>query len=403
MAALSETRYHIALLPRLAFYRFALALIQGDKPQYELGLGRMDLRAGGELAPVYLADFARRARESGFNTAVLAGVRPTLGYRACMPRHLLACLLMVTTLVAACQPKPAATSSAVTPKRPSTAPEPRPKASLTTAAAPKALLVAAADSVELSGVVSMDGRYLERIGAGKREGAAIVLSGNAVGDGNAIAPASVISNNSGSVISSGGGSVISSGGGSVISSGGGRYRLQADAGEVQLPAAGLALYVRSLKTGEPISLGEDADGKPVQAIYSNAQGGYKVFLPRSVQEDNVEIVTLVPGISSDRTRLEVVTSAGSGTAKVDENASNASMLIRLAFVSFARAVIRGDEAVVAAGIGQGDVLINPEAPLRILRNYMSRAKASGLAMATAEQQDRAANRFVDIVLASTVM
>ena len=232
-------------------------------------------------------------------------------------------------------------------------------------------------TLPLAGLVRLDAGYLVAAGAGNvlsRNGSQIVAAGglNLIGadgasligadGGSLVGPdgASIVAAGAGNIVAAGGlnhqerapidasGNLVAAGGlnligadgGSLIGADGASYAL-AQAGAAtqagapplaagaQLPAAGLLVSVVRLSDGTYLPLGVDAEGHAVHAVYSNAQGGYEVWIPEA-ERGNVVIVASVPGSQDARLHLNRAAEPGAGgNLAVDEGASLATRYLRL--------------------------------------------------------------------------
>jgi hypothetical protein len=154
----------------------------------------------------------------------------------------------------------------------------------------------------------------------------------------AVEAGNVISNNGADLVSDHGGALISDAGGSLI--GKAKFRLaEADGVQVldatsgpslgaMLPAAAMQVAAISLRTGRALPLGEDPDGKPVYAIFTNLTGGYTLHLPAE-EAGNVLVVAGVPNVRDARLRYAALTPARAGVrAVLDEDAAAVTRTVR---------------------------------------------------------------------------
>jgi hypothetical protein len=228
----------------------------------------------------------------------------------------------------------------------------------------------------------------------------------AQGAGNVIAPAGIISQDGGGLISNDGGGLIGNDGGSLIGNDGAglvpkaRHLLEAAAVD-QVPAAGMALYVRSLDTHQKVSLGQGQDGKPVYVVYTNLKGEYEVYLPKDLTQ-NVEVVAFVPGKPDPRMHLAGITPPAVANTAVDDGTSTVITYIRFGFRNFARTILAGDDKQVLDAAKLGFLPGTREAAAPAIKELTDAVKAAGLdkvAAADPERRDRIADRITDIVLA----
>jgi hypothetical protein len=259
-----------------------------------------------------------------------------------------------------------------------------------------------------SSLVSNDGSTVIAQGGGN-----VIVSGLLIGKDGVISNdgGSVISNVGGNVVASGGGNVVASGGGNVVASGGGNavaktgaYGLLATPGAAAgtlLPAAGMAIYVRSFRTGKAIPLGVDAHGKPAYAIYTNLKGEYKLFLPPDLTE-NVDVVAFVPHKSNARLQYEQIARAGNFDAlSVDEDTGVMVKYIREAFSRSVLPIVQGDLAGAKARLRTSTF----EAPIKtafegLLASFVADAKASGYDKAPFAVQQKTARVFTELLLSA---
>jgi sugar lactone lactonase YvrE len=116
----------------------------------------------------------------------------------------------------------------------------------------------------------------------------------------------------------------------------------------ELPVRGALVGVISLSTGRPISLGLDAKGKGVPLVYTNAKGGFEVYLPDSITE-NVLIVSSLPRSKDGRLAVnQIINAAKTGNAATTDattvlteylRRTIASRLEELALSNFPKAAI----------------------------------------------------------------
>jgi hypothetical protein len=195
------------------------------------------------------------------------------------------------------------------------------------------------------------------------QGGAIIASGGgnivAAGGGNIVAAGggNIVAAGGGNIVAAGGGNIIAQGGGNAIAPGGGGYELLnrsgfgvlADAqastsanastapiagnlaanplGTV-LSATGMLVSAVSLRTHKYVPLGVNKDGKPVYAVYSNASGSYKVYVPQT-EVQNILLVANPPGLQDERTIYNVVsTPTLPDTVAVDEDSALVGRYLR---------------------------------------------------------------------------
>ncbi|MDB5102186.1 MAG: hypothetical protein JWM80_6607 [Cyanobacteria bacterium RYN_339] len=261
--------------------------------------------------------------------------------------YLLRSLTIAVLAIAACTPAPAARPVA----RASHGPDPL---AATASTAPgtsplpaRKLRRPPGELVTLAGSVALDGVFLASSGHGSlvsEHGAGIVANngGGVISDNGAgvVALAGsgrLVAGAAGNVISNNAGNILAEDDGNVVAGplGAAAFGLLEAApapatGELS-PVAGMRLTVRNLLTGLSLDLGVDPDGKPVQAVYSNAHGRFEVYLPTDVA-GNVRVDVTLPEGSDPRLALELLTPGKpANAATVDEDTSLVSRLIRVTF------------------------------------------------------------------------
>ncbi|MDB5099865.1 MAG: hypothetical protein JWM80_4286 [Cyanobacteria bacterium RYN_339] len=248
-----------------------------------------------------------------------------------------------------------------------------------------------------SKLISNDGGGLMTGGNGgtliSNDGASIV----AQGAGNVIAPAGLISQDGGSLIGNDGGSIITNDGASLVAK---TRRLLADAAPAtdQVPAAGMALYVRALGTHAPVALGRDAAGKPVYVVYTNLKGEYEVYLPADLA-GNVEAVAFVPGKADPRMRLQQISAGNLANNPVDDNTTTITNYIRFGFRKVANALMTGNRDAVVKAAGISPMTPGYAGILVVLQEMADRVKARKIDLITDEvKRQRIANLITEAVL-----
>jgi hypothetical protein len=181
---------------------------------------------------------------------------------------------------------------------------------------------------ELAGTIRMDAGYVVSV----NQGAIVTNNGSNV---LALSNGGVLANNGAGLVASNGGAIISEHGVGVIAEGNQvapAFRiLAADAPATLLPAAGALVHVTSLKTGKPLPLGVDGDGKPVTGVYSNATGGFKVFID-SAEAGNVLVQATVPGATDERLQSGLL-AAPQGQAAMDDDTDVVTRFMRSVFIA----------------------------------------------------------------------
>jgi hypothetical protein len=117
--------------------------------------------------------------------------------------------------------------------------------------------------------------------------------------------------------------------------------------------------VVDLATGLPLPLGQDAAGKPVYLIHSDARGHYEVYLPAGVST-NVRVVTGMPGQTDARLLYNLVTSPRQdGDVPFDEASALVSDYVRRAVTEQMLRMTFGKDA--DATLGASLELLPPQA------------------------------------------
>ncbi|MDB5098274.1 MAG: hypothetical protein JWM80_2695 [Cyanobacteria bacterium RYN_339] len=234
------------------------------------------------------------------------------------------------------------------------------------------LVTAPTDAVRLEGTVQLDANYAVNKAGGKlllngsakvtapeggklvgtsvisNDGASVVAQGG----GNVIVEGAppMISNDGASIVAQGGGNIVAQGAGNIVAQGAGNLRSVQAVDELavgaQLPAVGMVVQVRTLRDDKRVALGIDPQGKPVYAIYTNLDGKFKLFLPRTVAE-NVRIV-VTPRTKDDRRLRYAIMGMANAPAQVDEDTSQATGYIARAIAGRVQQLITHKAAEVAA-------------------------------------------------------
>ncbi len=99
------------------------------------------------------------------------------------------------------------------------------------------------------------------------------------------------------------------------------------------PVGGMLVGVISLADGAYLPLGVDREGKPIYAVFTDAEGGFKVHLPAGLAK-NVLVVSSVPGTSDPRLAVDLVASGVSaGGLVVDDASTVATTYLRQSIVA----------------------------------------------------------------------
>jgi hypothetical protein len=197
--------------------------------------------------------------------------------------------------------------------------------------------------VELHARLAVDAGYLVSKGLGAvvtNNGARVVLTGNAL-----------ISDHGGGLISDHGGGIISDKGAGLVSNNAGNRRLLATPGEL-LPAAGVQVHVRSLRTGQPLPLGVGPDGQPLYTTVSDGTGAVLAYIPQD-EQGNVLVQAVVQGSQDARGRYDLVTSP-KAPAVVDEDTAQATAFLRVAFAGRVESLLVDDPAKALCELGSSD-------------------------------------------------
>jgi hypothetical protein len=304
-------------------------------------------------------------------------------------RRVFGCSLVV--VLAACQAPVAAVhraAASAVPVAKAGSPAPSPVAS----ASPLRVLQRPSGQVtELAGSVGMDAAYVVAAGQGR------ILSNNA-GSVLALGGAGVVGNNGSGLISDHGAGALADG--NAVAG----FRLLADApARGLLPASGALVKVTSLATGQPLTLGVDADGQPVTAVYSNARGAFKVFLPLS-EAGNVLVQVTAPGATDERLKYDLVTDPKT-VAVVDDDSDLNTRFVRTVFVSRMVTILAEPDAKALDTIlASSDNTQNPvvkEALRGIVQDLSGAARQAGVPLSPADAKVQAlAARLIDVIMAS---
>ncbi|MDB5098318.1 MAG: hypothetical protein JWM80_2739 [Cyanobacteria bacterium RYN_339] len=318
---------------------------------------------------------------------------------------------LAALLVVACAP---GAPTSTTAKR--ATPAPTAKAAATTAPTGGALKRPATGVVELAGSVLMEASYAVTVGGGKilsNNGSSILQLGNASlianNGGNIISDngGAIISDNGGGIISDNGGGIISDNGGGIISDNGGgltskvKRGLLADAAPTigtVVPAAGLTLGVVDLLTGKLLTLGQDAGGRPAQAIITNSEGKYRIFVPASAKT-TVRVVAV--GSADPRLQTTLVTSHPGTADELNEDTAQVANDVRsIMGTNFFRLATRG--AAEEAKDAQLMALLDPQERVDVdngLKQIVARYEALHVKDMPDAKRLRIAYRLADVVLA----
>ncbi|MDB5095729.1 MAG: hypothetical protein JWM80_150 [Cyanobacteria bacterium RYN_339] len=261
-------------------------------------------------------------------------------------------------------------------------------------AAPAAILVRPSGAVtELAGTVGMDVGYV--VGAGRGQ----VLSNNG-GNVLALGGGGVLSNNGGNLISDHGGGVVAAAEGNVVAG----FRLLAGPpARGLLPTAGAVVRVTSLATGLPLTLGVDAQGKPVSAVYSNVQGAFKLFIPAS-EAGNVLVQVAAPGEGDARLQYDLFADPRA-SAMVDDDTDLVTRYVRTVFTARMVTILAEPGAKALDTIlASADNTQNPavkELLRGIVQDLNGAARAAGVPTSPSDAKvQELANRLIDVLMSS---
>ncbi|MDB5097355.1 MAG: hypothetical protein JWM80_1776 [Cyanobacteria bacterium RYN_339] len=287
--------------------------------------------------------------------------------------------------LAACQAVPA-----IAPKKvPSVAPSTAVAASTPTAAATGGRLQRPSTPVVvLGGKVQVDAGYIVGQGAGKiiaNNGGAVLAAGTGLvqADGKLTNAGALVAEAEGNVIANNASSIISDNGAGVIANNGsnltGKVKRQLfQATDALVPAAGMALGLRSLRSGQALPVGVDAGGNLVYAVYTNLAGGYELYVP-AAEAGNVLLVANTPGQRDLRQRYDLLATTGA-SAVVDDDSATVTRLIRESTARRYVAYLTTDPARVLCLISGSTELPAALKPIlqASLTNLYNRAKAHGV-------------------------
>lgn len=230
------------------------------------------------------------------------------------------------------------------------APTPSPTASVLPASL---LKPPGSQHLTLSGEVRVDASYAAASHHGQASGGTLAIGGTpgASAGGNVISDhgagiisdhgAGVVSNNGGGLLSqsasqllgfadngllaNNGAGVLANNGGSLI---GKAKRALLQAAEALLPAAGMVVFVLDLRTGNPLPVGLDENGREVYSVYTDARGHYQLFLDL-VQSPNVRVVAVPPTLDDPRLVYNLLVAPATQQAQdLDELTALATRFVR---------------------------------------------------------------------------
>ncbi|MDB5097272.1 MAG: hypothetical protein JWM80_1693 [Cyanobacteria bacterium RYN_339] len=188
-----------------------------------------------------------------------------------------------------------------------------------------------ANTTSLSGKVQIDASYIIANHAASlvsNNGSQVLAAGDGIISEHG---AGLVSNHGGGVLATASGNIIANNAGALV--GKSKYSLAEDTAPAygtQLPAAAMRVRVFDLSTGKAVPLGADADGKPVEAVYTNLQGGFEVFLPKDLA-GNVRLEVGVAESADPRLTYHVITQPAATERTVDEDTATATRYMRQVF------------------------------------------------------------------------
>jgi hypothetical protein len=253
------------------------------------------------------------------------------------------------------------------------------------------------------------------------QGGGNVVAASAAGKANVSDNgSSIIAQGGGNIIAQGGGNIIAQGGGNIIAQGGGNAVTRAASGVgaggvgsyrlasvpaippgTMLPAAGMLVSVVDLASNQYLSLGKDKGGKNVYAIYTNAKGGYEVYLPKSASQ-HVLVVASQPGSSDGRLTYNLITAPGGQAPVLDEYSSLVTRYVRVSMSRRLKVFLKQNSFVRPTGCSVGSDDETTKAFKQLTGSFIERigaaALAAHLAQASELQQDRVASLMDDYIL-----
>jgi hypothetical protein len=271
-----------------------------------------------------------------------------------------------------------------------------------------------ATSANAGSIISSNGSAVLGMGGLKPDGAGGLITNDgagivAQGAGNVIAPngGSVISSNGsailapngGGIVSPNGGTVISGNGSAIVAQGGGNYRLAAAATPVMTPAAGMLLQAVRLGVDEPIALGQDAKGKPVYAVYTNASGHFEIFLP-ATETGNLHLRAIAPNLDGRLVYDHVGSPKEGAEVAIDEDSAQASRYLLGAFKGKLAAILAApniDDPAFRTDLFK-DTAVTPAVAdflWPVAHRFIDRVKAAGV---PANRYPEAAGRAAEALL-----
>ena len=309
-------------------------------------------------------------------------------------------------------PRPAAARSSA-PRLPASGPSADPASGL--------LKPPAGEFRAIEGTVHLEAAYAIAHGGASilsSNGASVLQLGDAalISDqgGNLIANngGGIISDNGGGLISDRGGGLISDQGGGLIANNGGgltsktKWRLAAEGDPAPefgtvVPAAGLALGVVDLATGQLLALGQDAAGRPAHAVVTNAAGGFRVYVPAALM-GTVRVVGVPREGADPGLRSALLSSRLDARIQLDEDTLQVANDVRQIMGSnFFRAITTKEEQVqIITDMFTG--LLSERAAADIAagaKQLVAAYRAAGVPAMSQERQLAIANRLSDVVIA----
>jgi hypothetical protein len=179
----------------------------------------------------------------------------------------------------------------------------------------------------------------------------------------------LIGNNGGGLVSDNGGGLVSNNGGGLVSNNGGGLTgktkwqlLLADPTPAkaatgygdQLTAVGMRVLLVDPTSGHLLPLGKDETGKPAYAIYTGLDGGYKLYVPKTLS-GAVRVVAFVPDHKEARLGYNVFAKPGLESL-IDEDHATVTQYVRLGLRFKFENLIVLNSVAGSGGLPSDDVL-----------------------------------------------
>lgn len=167
------------------------------------------------------------------------------------------------------------------------------------------------------------------------------------------------------------------------------------AGEL-LPVAGMGVQAIDPLTGRPVALGQTGEGQPIYEVTTDAEGRWRVFLPRL--DRPLLVLARVPGVADQRLTAMTCVGATAADAPVDEDTATATQAVRRAVANVWLQMVQPGAfpqppTVVLEGRPAG-----PEVQQRV-QAFHAFAVGSGASQLDATAREALAGRLADIELA----